>query len=323
MDESFEDLLSKYKQIQLELDCIRKAETMALEPAASPVTDNAAAAPPAEARLAPEPTPELSLGPVGEEQLDKDEKKVFQAFNIKPLRHKLPTPAELDELQRKSEGQDTGAKQAVRKQQLRTWKLQQQRKQEETRRQEEDDRRKREEEIRRIRDLSNQDEQYNRFMKLVGGKRTHSRSRDQDYRKCAGKPGLDTSGNLYQYDNYDEVAMDTDSETSSPDETVCYPPLGLYGAEAAAYGMLPRHKSVVVSLKDSDDSDSDLEPCSSSQTVFGGLEFMIKEVRRTVEATKPKTASGCEKENNPVRTPETLPEAKKAEYRLLKEEIAR
>ncbi|MEQ2268564.1 hypothetical protein XENORESO_004737 [Xenotaenia resolanae] len=651
MDESFEDLLSKYKQIQLELDCIRKAETMALEPAASPVTDNVAAAPPAEARLAPEPTPELSLGPVGEEQLDKDEKKVFQAFNIKPLRHKLPTPAELDELQRKLEGQDTGgaepgsseaaepegnvaaaveeqqqgapsgeetnqeekqnsqhvslccsessasseestvssdkpvekleeeelselqlrllalqsaskkwqqqeqqvmrkskdrivkasqdsvpgsgatlpdrqrvttrsassaaaataaeqnrsrskpsdrdrtkggprpvgrdrlkqspkpgprvpadrsralgkahstkrminpgstAKQAVRKQQLRTWKLQQQRKQEETRRQEEDDRRKREEEIRRIRDLSNQDEQYNRFMKLVGGKRTHSRSRDQDHRKCAGKPGLDTSGNLYQYDNYDEVAMDTDSETSSPvpspmhnflpsDETVCCPPLGLYGAEAAAYGMdfsqaflspimpgipppppplppppdelepppkppfadeeeeeemllretclmsmankrvaaaeksssgppspscpppvevqlpprgnlstvslntvppsrssrfsrahpaargplvLPRHKSVVVSLKDSDDSDSDLDPCSSSQTVFGGLEFMIKEVRRTVEATKPKTASGCEKENNPVRTPETLPEAKKAEYRLLKEEIA-
>lgn len=41
---------------------------------------------------------------------------------------------------------------------------------------EEEERRKREEEIRKIRDLSNQEEQYNRFMKLVGGKR-RSRSR--------------------------------------------------------------------------------------------------------------------------------------------------
>lgn len=30
-----------------------------------------------------------------------------------------------------------------------------------------------------------------------------------------------------------------------------------------------------------------------------------------------------EKENNPIRTPEALPEEKKMEYRLLKEEIAR
>lgn len=72
----------------------------------------------------------------------------------------------------------SAAKQVVRKQHLRTWKLQQQREQEEIRRQEEEERRKREEEIRRIRDLSNQDEQYNRFMKLVGGKmRTGSRVR--------------------------------------------------------------------------------------------------------------------------------------------------
>ena len=46
---------------------------------------------------------------------------------------------------------------------------------------------------------------------------------------------------------------------------------------------LPRHKSVVVSLRDSDDSDSDVDACSSSQAAFGGLEFMIKEARRTVE----------------------------------------
>ena len=48
---------------------------------------------------------------------------------------------------------------------------------------------------------------------------------------------------------------------------------------------LPRHKSVVVSLNDSDDSDSDIDACSSTQTAFGGLEFMIKEARRTVEVS--------------------------------------
>lgn len=70
------------------------------------------------------------------------------------------------------------AKQAWRKQQLRTWKLQQQRQQEEQRnkQEEEEERRKREDEIRKIRDLSNQDEQYNRFMKLVGS-RHRSRSK--------------------------------------------------------------------------------------------------------------------------------------------------
>ncbi|XP_056243359.1 zinc finger C3H1 domain-containing protein-like isoform X2 [Seriola aureovittata] len=671
VDESFEDLLSKYKQIQLELECIRKEETMALEPKASPVRedtpDNAASI--TEAR----PAPEAAHSPAGPEdpsELEKAERKVFQAFNIKPLRQKLPTPVNLDELKRKLAGQDgeggavkegegeekmddggeteqkpeveveektclccsedtdrdekdkpkktcscrressassedslispdkpavkveeeelselqlrllalqsaskkwqqkeqqvmkkskdrltraaqekssapaaappgrqrvttrsassataaaaaaernrtrskplerdrdrtkagprppdrdrerlperdrpkqspkpgpksllergraagkphpnkkmispgSAAKQAFRKQQLRTWKLQQQREQEEKRRQDEEERRKREDEIRRIRDLSNQDEQYNRFMKLVGGKmRTRSKSRDREHRKSTGKQGLDASGNLYQYDNYDEVAMDTDSETSSPvpspthnpfsaDDPGCFPQVSLYMTDSAQFRLdfsqpflspmlsgvpppppplppppddlepppkppfadeeeeeemllretclmsmankrvvapeeksssappspsrqppagvqqpprgnlstvslntvsqprankftrghhapraplvLPRHKSVVVSLNDSDDSDSDLDACSSTQTVFGGLEFMIKEARRSVEAAKPKGASGSEKENNPVRTPEALPEAKKAEYRLLKEEIA-
>lgn len=58
------------------------------------------------------------------------------------------------------------------------------------RRQEEEERRKREEEIRRIRDLSNQDEQYNRFMKLVGGK-MRTRSRVRPHRRLhAGELGL-------------------------------------------------------------------------------------------------------------------------------------
>ncbi|XP_039988111.1 zinc finger C3H1 domain-containing protein-like isoform X2 [Xiphias gladius] len=710
VDESFEDLLSKYKQIQLELECIRKEETMALEPKASPVREDIAdkTASIAETR----PVPEPAHSPEGTEEtseLEKAEKKVFQAFNIKPLRQKLPTPATLDELKKKwaekdkegeaeKEGEEEGertedgaeteqkpeteagektcscccketdrdekekpkktclcrressassedsvvspdknnnmknkmtlfseqpvlkveeeelselqlrllalqsaskkwqqkeqqvmkkskdritraaqeknsgpglspaplsrqrvttrsaaaaaaaaavadrnrtrskplerdrdrnkagprppdrdrerlperdrpkqspkpgpkgllergrtlgkphltkkiispawalknwkckekqsdwqaqhytgsaAKQAFRKQQLRTWKLQQQREQEEKRRQDEEERRKREDEIRRIRDLSNQDEQYNRFMKLVGGKmRTRSKSRDREHRKSTGKQGLDASGNLYQYDNYEEVAMDTDSETNSPvpspthnpfsgEDPGCFPQMSLYVTDSAQFAldfshpflppmlsgvpppppplppppdelepppkppfadeeeeeemllretclmsmankrvvateeksssgppspscqapagvqqptrgnlstvslntvsqprtnkfarghhapraplMLPRHKSVVVSLNDSDDSDSDMDACSSTQPVFGGLEFMIKEARRTVEAAKPKGASGSEKENNPVRTPEALPEAKKAEYRLLKEEIA-
>lgn len=82
----------------------------------------------------------------------------------------------------------SATKQAVRKQQLRAWKLQQQREEEEDRRQEEEERRKREEEIRRIRDLSNQDEQYNRFMKLVGGKtRTSSRVRARQPPWCGGR----------------------------------------------------------------------------------------------------------------------------------------
>lgn len=46
---------------------------------------------------------------------------------------------------------------------------------------------------------------------------------------------------------------------------------------------LPRHKTVVVRLNASDDSDSDGESCTSTPSVFGGLESMIKEARRTVE----------------------------------------
>lgn len=95
------------------------------------------------------------------------------------------------------------AKQAFRKQQLRTWKVQQLRKQEE------DERHKREDEIRRIRDLSNQDEQYNRFMKLVGGRRTRSRvspptpvqvrpplPQPATNQLCVSSPGTRTTGSL-------------------------------------------------------------------------------------------------------------------------------
>lgn len=44
----------------------------------------------------------------------------------------------------------------------------------------------------------------------------HLQTAEREHRRSTGKPCLDGSGNLYQYDNYDEVAMDTDSEAGSP-----------------------------------------------------------------------------------------------------------
>ncbi|XP_030626028.1 zinc finger C3H1 domain-containing protein [Chanos chanos] len=605
-DESFEMLLMKYKQIQLELECIRKEEKMALEPSdESPQTEAAVSITTLE--------PSTETGSIQNEAAtaeplcpEKAEKKVFQAFNLKPLRQKLLRPAEMDALNAKTDkepqekegekkenemdpeeelkkdkeveddeeesesdmniscvskesdgtplkvnGKDdddelselqlrllalqsasrkwqqkeqqvmkeskekitkakasqeksstpperakmttrsaaaeraragltskpqgrgkaaaklgpkthpgkktaspgSAGKQAWRKQQVHTWKLQHQREQEEQRRrlEEEEERRKREDEIRKIRDLSNQDEQYNRFMKLVGGNKHRSRSKsaDIDHRKSLSKQGVDNSGNLYQYDNYDEVAMETDSETNSPAASPAHDPFSTdasaYIIHAPAFSMdvspltvqyldpltlaraaplpplpplpppdepeqppkppfadeeeeeemllreellkslankralrtedtsnnsgppspavkaavkvlprsnltavnlntvvpqtrvpnkftrgppaprpplmLPKHKAVVVRLNASDDSDSDGEASCSIQNVFGGLESMIKEARRTAEAAKPK-GSISEKENNPIKTPDTLPDEKKFEYRLLKEEIA-
>ncbi|KAJ8411244.1 hypothetical protein AAFF_G00172500 [Aldrovandia affinis] len=600
VDETFEDLLVKYKQIQLELECIRKEEKMALDPKVeSPPKET-------EGSVSVKTEQVSDIDSIQSEATvddlrcqEKAEKKAFQAFNLKPLRQKLLTPAERDAMNMKKDGdagmeempppppaaatqaeeeeeeeeetdldisniscvsgkdsdvppvkearrkdeddelselqlrllalqsaskkwqqkeqqvmkeskekitkakpapekggvgakpvlekggvgakpapekgrpgikasQEKGkttakthpgkknispgsaAKQAWRKQQLRTWKLQHQKEQEEQRMQEEEEeeRRKREDEIRKIRDLSNQDEQYNRFMKLVGGKRrSHGKSLDTEHRKSLGKQGLDTSGNLYQYDNYDEVAMDTDSETSSPasspardalasdaqpfilqtptfaadspphsldlaqrflgpltlalsgalppplpplppdepeqppkppfadeeeeeemllreellkslankravrpEDTSSAPPSppasiavpavprGKVGAVPQSRPpttkftrghppprpplVLPRHKSVVVRLNGSDDSDSEGDVPGPTRMVFGGLEFMIKEARRTAEAARPKGIPASEKENNPIRMPMTLPDAKKMEYRLLKEEIA-
>lgn len=202
----------------------------------------------------------------------------------------------------------SSAKQAVRKQQLRTWKLQ--RKEEETRWQEEEERRKREEEIRQIRDLSNQDEQYNRFMKLVGGKRTRSRvrtsaarrelssgecdvivwspisclcsvqgSRPQEVCREAG-PGLlreplpvwQLWRGRHGYGQWDQLTrwvgytqltrtsclrLNDTFPVSVPspmhnllpaDEAACFPPLGFYGAEAGAYGMVrSKHQALFTS----------------------------------------------------------------------------
>lgn len=81
---------------------------MVLGPAASPLREGAAesvAGPPEAA-----PAPGLGPGPTGAEELvdhERKEKKVFHAFNIKPLRQKLPVPATLDQSQ--TECVDPGA----------------------------------------------------------------------------------------------------------------------------------------------------------------------------------------------------------------------
>lgn len=105
VDESFEDLLSKYKQIQLELECIRKEETMALEPTVSPVRDQSPAHPATVQET--RPVEEVAPSPEEQSELETAEKKVFQAFNIRPLRQKLPTAVDLDELKKWTE-QDGG-----------------------------------------------------------------------------------------------------------------------------------------------------------------------------------------------------------------------
>lgn len=42
---------------------------------------------------------------------------------------------------------------------------------------------------------------------------------------------------------------------------------------------------MVVTLNDSDDSESDGEASKATNSVFGGLESMIKEARRTAEVS--------------------------------------
>ncbi|XP_032894069.1 zinc finger C3H1 domain-containing protein isoform X2 [Amblyraja radiata] len=571
MEETFEDLLRKYKEIQLELECLNREEKMSqnnkgenlLEEEAGVVSGDASI----DANSIDKNNENL------ESSTEKSQVKAFQSFEIKPIRNKLPTPAEMDQINmikdnnvepfepvtgkqganckdsvhssnntlsiestfkdakmeeddEEREGKEeeelselqlrllalqsaskkwqqkeqcvmkeskekltkprisqqkirsspkthavkktlntaTATKQVLRRQKTRAWKkLQQQKEQEKQRREdeerrqmEEEERKKREDEIRKIRDLSNQEEQYNRFMKLVGGKRrTSSKSTDTDSKKSQEKP-IEESGNLYQYDNYEEVAMETDSEPNSPvsspvprpftvdyqtgyfipvppvpisihqslgesffpnylesyfpcpfelpppppppplppeepeqppkppfadeeeeeemllreellksianrralkpedssdDCELSLPPLPIENLQSAPVNnfstaslnstlqprpqttkfvrvpsanrpliMIPRHKSVVVRLDDSDDSDSDNEQPSLSMGVFGGLESMIREARRTAEASKPKPRLKAEKENDPAGTISGLPEGGKKENRPLKEE---
>ena len=82
---------------------------MALEPKASPVREDTPDITASITETRPVPDPAHSpAGPEETSELEKAEKRVFQAFNIKPLRQKLPTPAKLDELKKKWAEQDKG-----------------------------------------------------------------------------------------------------------------------------------------------------------------------------------------------------------------------
>lgn len=67
-------------------------------------------------------------------------------------------------------------------------------------------------------------------------------STEREHRKSTGKPCVDASGNLYQYDNYDEVAMDTDSEAGSPGEGsffLCLCSLWIQPLNSALFASVP------------------------------------------------------------------------------------
>lgn len=77
---------------------------MALDPNVSPAGDQT---PDNTASITEtKPVPEAAQSPEEPHELDTAERKVFQAFNIKPLRQKLPVPINLDELKRKWAEQD-------------------------------------------------------------------------------------------------------------------------------------------------------------------------------------------------------------------------
>lgn len=94
----------KYKQIQLELECIRNEEKMALKPKeeSSPKDEQVAMS----VNVAPgskEDSIKTEAAAATEEPVCPEKvKKVFQAFNLRPLRQKLPTPAERDKMNKKT-----------------------------------------------------------------------------------------------------------------------------------------------------------------------------------------------------------------------------
>lgn len=102
-EETFEDLLLKYKQIQLELECINKDEKLALSSKEETAqedpktlhledqtsTDNASITKDPSKEVAPE---------------EKTQVKTFQAFELKPLRQKLTLPGDKNRVKRGKDG---------------------------------------------------------------------------------------------------------------------------------------------------------------------------------------------------------------------------
>lgn len=114
MEESFEDLLLKYKQIQLELEYIDKDEKLALnnKEETPQQDDNKTAS--LEDQIA---TDHVSITKDTVSEVFPEKKNqvlTFQAFELKPLRQKLPTLAERSKLKKAKDG----AKQQSQKSEL-------------------------------------------------------------------------------------------------------------------------------------------------------------------------------------------------------------
>lgn len=104
MEESFEDLLLKYKQIQLELEYINKDERLALSNKEEDEQQSDDKAADAEDQVTVEND---SIKTDAIKEVSPEEKNpvmAFQAFELKPLRQKLPTPAERSRLKKGKEG---------------------------------------------------------------------------------------------------------------------------------------------------------------------------------------------------------------------------
>uniref|UniRef100_A0A8C5SLX4 Zinc finger C3H1 domain-containing protein n=1 Tax=Laticauda laticaudata TaxID=8630 RepID=A0A8C5SLX4_LATLA len=103
VEESFEDLLLKYKQIQLELECINKDEKLALnnKEDSAQQSNNEVASPQDQITIE-----NVSITKDAVNEVSPEENKVltFQAFELKPLRQKLPTLAERSKLKKTKDG---------------------------------------------------------------------------------------------------------------------------------------------------------------------------------------------------------------------------
>lgn len=103
MEESFEDLLLKYKQIQLELEYLNKDERLALSNRKENEQDDDKTVD-TEDQITVEND---SITTDAMKEVSPEEKNpviAFQAFELKPLRQKLPTPAERSRLKKGKEG---------------------------------------------------------------------------------------------------------------------------------------------------------------------------------------------------------------------------
>lgn len=102
-EETFEDLLLKYKQIQLELECINKDEKLALSSKEEHVQDDPKALPSEDQTS----TDTASITEDASREVAPEEKaqvKTFQAFELKPLRQKLTLPGDKNRVKRVKDG---------------------------------------------------------------------------------------------------------------------------------------------------------------------------------------------------------------------------